>query len=79
MPHGRPWWALTLLTAALTMALAKDSKQQAISNFERARALDILNVVESDLKHNYYDPKFNGTDLDARFAQARQKSARKTR
>jgi len=73
MPHGRPWWALTLLTAALTMALAKDSKQQAISNFERARALDILNVVESDLKHNYYDPKFNGTDLDARFAQAREK------
>lgn len=42
-------------------------------DFERQRGLMILDTLKSDIKKNYYDPKFRGIDLDARFKAAEEK------
>ena len=41
--------------------------------FERERGRQMLSVIKEDIKKNYYDPKFHGVDLDARFKAAEEK------
>src|SRR6267142_6724948 len=40
------------------------------SGFEKDRGHDMINIIKSDLKKNYYDPSFHGMDIDARFRKA---------
>jgi carboxyl-terminal processing protease len=44
-----------------------------ISSFDRGRAEEILQVISSDVRRHYYDPKFHGVDFDAKVAEAKQK------
>jgi len=54
-----------LLLAALPSATLLS--QQKIDSFDRDRARSILHDAYDNVKKRYYDPKFHGLDLDARF------------
>ncbi len=62
----------SLFTVAVLLATASGWAQQAISSLERARALEILQVVSNDVKKHYYDPKFHGVNFDEKIAAAKQ-------
>lgn len=42
-----------------------------LSGIDRQRAQSLLDGVASDIRKEYYDPKFHGVDWDARVAEAR--------
>ncbi|MGH9497478.1 MAG: S41 family peptidase, partial [Candidatus Sulfotelmatobacter sp.] len=63
---------LTLLFIFLARFSSSQQPQQQMTSIERSRALDMLQVIASDVKKHYYDPKFHGVDLDSRIAQAKQ-------
>ncbi len=65
--------ALLLSFAAVSFNVGAQEEQQKISGYNRERAMSMLGVVKSDLKKNYYDEKFRGIDLDARFKEAEGK------
>lgn len=65
--HAAKYLAVFYLLTALGWP-----QQQQMSNLERARAIEILQVVSDDLKKHYYDPKFHGVDVDAQVTEARQ-------
>lgn len=46
---------------------------QTLDRIERERAKNILNAVRNEIKGNYYDPKFGGVDLEAKFKAAGEK------
>lgn len=50
-------------------ARASEQKYRTVSNDQ---ALEMLKLVETDIKGNYYDPTFHGLDLEGRFEQARR-------
>jgi len=52
--------------------------QQAMSKFDRDRALDILKTVGDDVRKHYYDPKFHGVNWDAKIAEAKEKIEKET-
>jgi C-terminal processing protease CtpA/Prc len=63
----------SLLAAAfLIFVLSRCTRAQEapISSMERSIIETMLNDVKSDVKSNYYDTKFHGVDLDARFSEA---------
>ena len=60
-----------VLVVSLLLAV-RVTAQQPIGGLERGRALDILQVVSSDVRKHYYDPQFHGVDFDARIAKAKQ-------
>jgi C-terminal processing protease CtpA/Prc len=60
-----------LIIAVLFTAYA-GAQQQAMSNFDRERMLTMLQVIGSDVRKHYYDPKFHGLNWDARLEEARQ-------
>jgi len=64
--------ASRVIATLASLSLIAWSQQQQMSNVERGRALDILQVIASDVRKHYYDPKFQGVDFDARVAQAKQ-------
>ena len=43
------------------------------SGLDKERGRDMLNIIKSDLKKNYYDASFHGMDVDARFKAADEK------
>ena len=49
--------------------------QQKMDGYDRDRARSILHDAYDNVKKHYYDPKFHGLDLDARFHQYDQKVA----
>ena len=55
------------------VALAVQTALGQTLGFERERGRQMLSVVKEDIKKNYYDPKFHGVDLDARFKAADEK------
>jgi C-terminal processing protease CtpA/Prc len=62
--------------AALLFAVIPDAvlhSQQKMDNFNRDRARAILHDAYDNVKKHYYDPKFHGLDLDARYHQYDQK------
>ena len=61
--------ALGLLT--IFAAAPRTARAQTIE-FERQRARMMLDTIKDDIKNNYYDPKFRGIDLDARFKKAEE-------
>src|SRR5579862_5989665 len=64
---------LFLIVAMLVVPCRPQQQQQPqMSKFERARALEILQVISNDVKKHYYDPKFHGVDIDAKTAAAKQ-------
>lgn len=62
-----------LLFAALPSATLLS--QQKMDSFDRDRARSILRDAYDNVKKHYYDPKFHGLDLDARFHQYDEKIA----
>lgn len=63
-------------TAALLLAAIPSASlrsQQKMDNFNRDRARAILHDAYDNVKKHYYDTKFHGLDIDARFHQFDQK------
>ena len=59
------------LALLLLFSAAQGLRAQSIG-LDRQRGNTTLNTIKSDLKSNYYDSKFRGVDLDARFKVAAQ-------
>ena len=68
---------LLLLLPFLLLSAALTSSAQGTNKLEIEHWRDVLRNVERELKQDYYDPTFNGIDIDARFklADARMKKA----
>lgn len=62
---------LGFLLTALGLNLA--AQQQLASKMDRERGQDILRLVKSDLKKNYYDANLRGIDVEAKFKAASEK------
>ncbi|MFQ5696046.1 MAG: S41 family peptidase, partial [Terriglobia bacterium] len=62
---------LLLLALAVVWAPAARA-QKKMSVGDRNVALEILKVMKKDLERYYFDPEFQGVDVEARFAQAEQ-------
>ncbi len=59
-----------LLLFALFATPALNSQQPApLSPYARKQIVDMLHDAYSEVKAHYYDPKFHGVDLDARYQQ----------
>src|SRR5580698_5507243 len=63
--------AATLLLAAFASRTVHS--QQKLDNYNRDRARAILHDAYDNVKKHYYDTKFHGLDIDARFHQYDQK------
>ena len=70
--------ATQLLTVFSLATLTWSQPQPQMSNLERGRALDMLQVISNDVRKHYYDPKFHGADWDAKVAEAKQKIEKAT-
>jgi C-terminal processing protease CtpA/Prc len=46
---------------------------QSFSNQDRERGVSMLKNIKEDLRKDYYDPRFHGIDIDARFKLAEDK------
>src|SRR5262249_10457696 len=57
----------TFLTASMFA-----QQQPQMTNIERGRAQEMLQVIANDVKKHYYDTKFHGVDLDAKVSLAKQ-------
>src|SRR5690242_20734922 len=66
--------SITLAVVALLIVLAAPcARSQELSKNDRARGHIMLRNVKNEVQKNYYDPKFHGVDLEARFAAADKK------
>ena len=63
---------LGFLLSALGLNLAAQ-QQQLAGKMERERGQDILRLIKSDLKKNYYDANMRGIDVEAKFKAASEK------
>jgi carboxyl-terminal processing protease len=61
------------LLAVILLAAQTAGSQTPASGFDKARGRDMLSVIKSDLKKNYYDPSFHGIEVDAHFKTAEEK------
>lgn len=59
-----------LISVAL---LSQTVRAQSLDRIERERVDQMLQRLKADLEEHYYDPKYHGLDLDARFTAAREK------
>ena len=64
--------ALILLLTLVLLAVPTSSAQKA-NTLEIEYWRDVLRHVERELKQNYYDPTFNGVDIDSSFKAAAEK------
>ncbi len=62
----------------LCLGVLEPARGQSLDSIERQRAFDMLKVLKDDIKKNYYDPSFQGIDVDARFKAAEDKLKRAT-
>jgi carboxyl-terminal processing protease len=67
-----------LAVTALAGVLAPVARSQQMSNFDRDRALQMLDEVAKDVRKHYYDPKFHGVDWDSKAAEAKNKIKKET-
>ena len=49
------------------------AQDEPLSRDDRSKAKEMLRTVHNDIKENYFDKKYKGVDLDARFKLAEQK------
>jgi C-terminal processing protease CtpA/Prc len=61
------------LMSALLISTAIAAQQQKLDKFKVAQGLRILDLVHAEVKNHYYDPTFHGVNIDAAFAQAKDK------
>jgi len=68
---------VSVLTSMLLSITVGTSSAQKTNKLEIEHWREVLRSVERELKENYYDPAFNGIDIDARFnlADAKMKTA----
>jgi C-terminal processing protease CtpA/Prc len=62
-----------LLLMTLFSLLIPLAQSQQMSNFDRDRALLMLDNVAKEIQKHYYDPKFHGVDWDATVRDAKQR------
>ncbi len=67
-----------LAATAVAGVLASPARSQEMSNFDRDRALQMLDEVAKDVRKHYYDPKFHGVDWDSKVAEAKNKIKKET-
>jgi len=69
--------SVSVLTSMLLSITVGTSSAQKTNKLEIEHWREVLRSVERELKENYYDPAFNGIDIDARFnlADAKMKTA----
>jgi len=58
---------------AFVCLLSVSGHAQSLDRIERERVDQMLQRLKADLEEHYYDPKYHGLDLDARFTAAREK------
>lgn len=71
-----PATLVILFAVALCLVISASSIQAQptkATGFDKERGRDMLSIVKSDLKKNYYDPAYHGMDLDERFQTASEK------
>ena len=74
-PDREPFKARSLLrlaSVAIPLVAVLLGQAQEMRNSDRTRGKTILKVVKKDLQNHFYDPAFNGLDLEARFLKAGQ-------
>lgn len=59
--------------AAVTPVAYLECQEQKLTKFQRELAHTMTKLVLDDVKKNYYDPKYHGIDIEARFRQADDK------
>lgn len=72
MKRVRMWAVGTTLFVVYVVAWparAQNQGQRNLSSMDRAQAEEMLTGIHDALKKNYYDPKFHGVDVDARYQQ----------
>jgi C-terminal processing protease CtpA/Prc len=65
--------AIVFLTVIFSASASPVSAQEKVPDRDRERAQEMLRRIKGRLKEHYYDPKFRGMDLDARFKTADEK------
>lgn len=66
-------YVLVITLCLMFFGAFQSASAQKLDSIERQRAADMLKTIKDDLKKNYYDEKFRGLDLDARFKAAEEK------
>jgi C-terminal processing protease CtpA/Prc len=61
------------LVVVLLLPFVPARAQDKVQDKDRDRGQVMLRRIKDKLKNNYYDPKFRGMDLDARFKTAEEK------
>lgn len=65
--------AAVILVSICALGQQSKEKQQEANSFDKQRGRDILVLIKSDLRKNYYDTTFHGVDVEARFKAAEEK------
>ncbi len=65
--------AILLVFLQISMSARSSAQEAPINSQERSIVEAMLDDVKSTIKGNYYDPKFHGVDLDARFKEAKDR------
>lgn len=63
---------LALTALAIPLIASLSGIAQELRNVDRVRGKTMLKTIRKELQNHYYDPAFNGIDLDARFKKAEQ-------
>jgi C-terminal processing protease CtpA/Prc len=76
-PPLRQFFLILSVTVSLLSLTSVNTSAQKAGKFEIDQWRDVLRNVQRELKERYYDPKFHGIDIDARFelADAKMKNA----
>jgi C-terminal processing protease CtpA/Prc len=64
---------LFLVLFGISLFAIQDVPAQGASSYEKSRGQMMLDQVKSDIKSNYFDPNFQGTNLDNNFKEASEK------
>ncbi len=72
-------FCISALVISFLLLAPESTIAQSYDRLERGRMKDILNIVKSEVKKNYYDPEYHGIDLEARFQKAEDRLAQALR
>ena len=73
--HKRRGWECSGLLLAICLVAGRITlaQDEPLRGEDRGIAKDMLHTIRDDIKKNYYDKKYRGLDLDARFKVAEKK------